>query len=477
MKKTKIIATLWPATNNEKTLEKIYKAWVNIIRFNFSHANYEDSLKSIEVINKLNTSGKTNLSLLLDTKWPEIRTWNIENKNIYKKWDVFKIYTDPNHKIGHNDLFCDYETLSKDIEVWKNIVIDSGLLWVKVLEKHKSFVKVRANNFAEIWSRRHVNLPWVKLRLPWITKKDVSDIEFAIKNNFDFIAASFIRHWDNVKEIKELFEKHKVDNIKIISKIENQEAIDNLDSIVKESDWLMVARWDLWIEVPIKKLALYQREIVKKTKAAWKFVIIATHLLETMIENPFPTRAESSDIFNSIMQKPDCLMLSWETAIGSFPVESVKMMTSIIKEAEKSIVYSHKDFSLSWINKRDEEKKLLIKSWIYSWEDLKAKCMIILTKTWKLAKIASSFRPNIKVYAFTNREKSVKIMNSYFWIDPIFHDNWDPNDYSKNLELSIRFLISKKLLKLEDRVIAINDIQKSWKEIPVMEIVNVSDLI
>lgn len=475
-KRTKIIATIWPVSDNEEMLVWLYNAWVNIIRFNFSHSNYKDSQKSIDLINSLNKTWKTNLSLLLDTKWPEIRTWKLESPIFYKTWDEFKIHV-TNNKMWDRDIFCDYEYLAEDVEIWKNVIIDSGLLSVKVLEKHNDYILVKADNDCEIWSTRHVNLPWVKLKMPWVTNKDKKDILFALKNNFSFIAASFIRNASNVIEIKDLFEEHSYKNCKIISKIENQEAIDNIEEIISESDWIMVARWDLWIEVPIEKLAVYQRDIVEKSKLLGKFVIIATHLLETMITNPFPTRAESSDVFNSILQCPDSLMLSGETAIWKFPIETIEIMTKIIIEAEKYAEYDHKDFLNDWLNKRDIEKKFLIKSWIYIWEKLDAKCLIVFTKSWLLAKLASWFRPRIPVYAFTNNKSSVGIMNSYFWINGLFLDWWNKDDYNEILEKALLILKNNHILGYEDKVIVINDKQKNGVEIPVMEIINVKEFL
>ena len=476
MKKTKIIATIWPATSNEKKLIGLYNAWVNIIRFNFSHANYEEAKEKIKIINKINEEGLTNLSLLIDTKWPEIRTWELKEKNTYKKSEIFKIYTDEKIKLKQKDLYCDYPYITQDLKRWDNIVIDSWLLNVKVLNTKKWYIEVKALNNAEIWSKRHINLPWTDLRLPWITKKDKKDIIFALENDFSFIAASFIRTAENVKEIKKILKQYNKTKVKIIAKIENQQWIDNIDEIIEESDWIMVARWDLWIEVPIEKLALYQREIIEKAKIAWKFIIIATHLLETMIYNPFPTRAESSDIFNSILQKPDCLMLSWETAIWRYPVSTVEMMTKIIKESEKNLKYEHSNYSNKWLSIRNIEKKLLIRSGIYIWEELWVKAMILLTKSWLLARIASAFRPWIKVYAFTKYKSSVKTMNSLFWIEPIFLKNWNQENFDKTLKEAIKYLQNKKIIKKEDKVVAINDLQTQLKEIPIMEIVSLNDI-
>lgn len=474
MKKTKIIATMWPAINSESKIISLYKAWVNVIRFNFSHAKYEDVLKTMEIINRLNNQWITKLSFLLDTKWPEIRTWDLESKISYKKWDVFKIYIDKK-KRDWNNLFCDYKYIINDSKKGNIIKIDSWLFDCKVTEINKNHLLVKALNDAEIWSRRHINLPWIKLKLPWVTKKDKEDIIFWINNNISFIAASFIRNKENLKDIRQLLKKHNAENIKIISKIENEEWLDNLKEIVEASDWVMVARWDLWIEVPIEKLPVYQKTIVKSCFNHWKFSIIATQLLETMMESSFPTRAETSDVFNSVFQWADCLMLSWETAIWKYPVKVVEIMSSIIKEAEAIKTYKHNDFSTKWLRIEDIEKKILIKSCIYIWEELNAKAIIIFTKTWLLAKLTSSFRPNIPVIAFTNSRESVYSMNSLFGIDPIKLDWYDKKNYEKTLEIAINYLKINKLVSKKDTIVTIYDIKKNNNDISTIKIINIKD--
>lgn len=473
MKKTKIIATVWPATNTEEKLIELYKAWVNIIRFNFSHADYEWAKKTADLIKKLNKNWTTNLSLLLDTKWPEIRSGNVENKITIKEWDKFKIYVNESKLEWETSIFCDYENLIEDVNVWQDIIIDSWLLNTTVLSKTQDYVVVEAQNWAIIWSRRHINLPWVKLKLPWVTERDVIDINFALDNEFDYIAASFVRNKTWIDDIKELFAKKNDTHIKLISKVENQEAIENIDDIIKYSDWIMIARWDLWVEVPIEKLSVYWREILEKSKNLWKFVIVATHLLETMIDNPFPTRAETSDVFNSVLLQPDCLMLSWETAIWKYPIEAVKMMVKVAREAENYLKHSHRDYSNEWLCERDIEKKLLIKSGIYTWEELNANALVILTKSWLLARLASAFRPDIKVFAFTKYESSVRIMNSLFWINPIYLEKWKSENYIETMDWAINYLVQNNLIKKDCKIIAINDIQRNGKEIPIMEVVNV----
>lgn len=476
MNKTKIIATLWPSLDNEKKIIAAYKAGLNIVRFNFSHAEYKPTLKIKHMIDELNEKGKTKISFMLDTKWPEIRIWDIDGVVRYKKWDVFKIYIKKEDISEPSSIRCDYPYILQDLKVGKKITIDSWIFKVKIIKKHTNALEVKALNSGEVKSRRHVNLPWVKLRFDSLSQKDIDDISFAAKNNFHFIAASFIRNKSNVIEIRQLLDSQGGKNIKIISKIENQEWIDNLDEIIYESDGIMVARGDLWIEVPIEKLWKYQKEMIHKCKELGKFVIVATHFLESMIELPFPTRAETSDVFHTVLEQPDCIMLSGETAVWKFPIQSIKMMSKVTREAEKTLVYKHKDFSDMWLRERDVEKKHMIKSGIYLWEELKAKALIVFTKTGKLARLASAYRPKLPVYAFTKFESTEKYTNILYWITPLFLPNWVQENYHKNLEFALKILTEKKFISSNDKIIVVNDIQKDDIEIPVLEVINMKDL-
>lgn len=471
MKKTKIIATVWPVTESKEQLEKMYISWVNIIRFNFSHATFEGAKPIVERIKELNQEWKTQLSLLLDTKWPEIRTGRVEKKIELIAWNVVKIVVDE-AKRWENDIFCDYPYLLEDIKVGENIIIDSGLCNVKVCEIYDDFLIWEALNTCTLWSKRHINLPGVKLKLPGITSKDKEDVLFAIENDYDFIAMSFVRNKENIQELRDILKEYSATHIKIISKIENQEAIENLEEIIQHSDGVMVARWDLWIEVPIEKLPFYQKEIAKLCLKYGKFFIIATHLLETMIENPFPTRAEVSDIYNSVISSADCTMLSGETTTGKYPIEAIQMMTKVIMETEKSILNIHNDFSNDGLTTRDIEKKSLIKHAISIAEELDAKAIIILTKTGLLARLAAAFRPNIDVYAFTKSIKSLNFMNILYWIKPKLLESWN-DDYMNNVEWAIEKLKKENNFMAWDKVIAVSDIQKHGKEYPIIEIIEV----
>ena len=475
MKKTKIIATIWPVTSNEEDIVKMYTSWANIIRFNFSHADYDNCSLLLNRIDKLNNSWKTKLSKLLDTKWPEIRTWTIQWQISYNIWDEFKIFVKDESLVSDKNIFCDYPYLTEDINIWDIIRIDSGLFDVEVLEKYENYVLVKAKNNAVIWSKRHINLPWIRLKLPWITEKDKEDILFWINNGFDFIAASFIRNKENIDEVRQFLQANNAAHIKIISKIENQEAIDNMDEIIENSDWVMVARGDLWIEVPLEKLPIYQKYIVQKCRKFWKISIIATHFLETMIDSYYPTRAEVNDIFNSILQKTDAIMLSWETAVWKYPIKCINVMKSIAEEAESFIKYTYEEFDFCGITQRDYEKKLLIRSAFSIWDDLGIKAVLIFTKSWLLARFASSFRSDVPIYAFSDQESSIHYMTALFGVSPIHI--WLENYPWTILEDSTKKLLDMGKLSKEDKIISITDIAKNENEIPSMQILNIDDII
>lgn len=474
MKKTKIIATHGPVIQWEKDLLALYDAWVNIIRFNFSHARHDSVREVLKIMRVNNRNGRAALSMLLDTKGPEIRTGDLREKQEYKKWDVFKFYikADVFHEDG-SSLFCDYPYLWEDAFKWQIIDIDSWLFQVKVVSIHDNYLEVEAQNDASITSRRHVNLPWVHLKMPGITDKDKLDVQFAVEESMDFIAMSFVRSKENVEELRRYLKELWGEKIKIISKIENQQGIDNLSEIINVSDGIMVARWDLGIEVPIEKLPMYQSNMVRDTLAAGKFTIIATHLLESMIDNPFPTRAEVSDIYNCVMQRSDAIMLSGETAAGKYPIKSVKVMSATIWEAEANVEISHRDFREDGLTQRDIEKKALIKWAIYAGEELWVQGIFVFTKSGKLARLASSFRPNLPVYAFTMNIQSLAYMNILYGVHPYILDNWD-DKFTENIYSAIDICKAEKVLKPWDKIMLVNDVQKWDREIPIVELMEIT---
>jgi len=411
MKKTKIIATVGPASEQLDQLAALYDAGVNIIRFNFSHAYYDEAEFRIKNIKELNASGRAKLSMLLDTKGPEIRTGDKPEKYQYQTGERFKMVVKKEDVDSNQTLFCDYPHIVEDMNIGDIIVIDSGVFNVKIVEKNAGHLVVEALNSALIGSRRHINLPGLHLKMPGLVDQDRQDVLFGIKHGFHFIAMSFVRNAANVQELRTYLDENGGKHIKIMSKIETQEAIDNIDEIIEASDGIMVARGDLGIEIPIEKLPTYQRMIVEKCQKKGKFHTIATHLLESMIENPFPTRAEVSDVFNAVRQRPDTLMLSGETAMGKFPIQAAQMMNRVIVEAETTVNNKHHDFDDVIFTEEGAIKKALIRNGLFLSEQLKAKAMIVFTKSGALARFAAALRPNLPVYAFTMHPETAYYAN------------------------------------------------------------------
>lgn len=469
LKKTKIIATQGPATAWREKLKELYDAWVNIIRFNFSHVNYDFFQENINAIKDLNNTWETNLSMLLDTKWPEIRTKKTDEIVYLEKGEKFMLTSlsreDNIDKKAMKLVVCNYEYIVPDLEIWSLVDIDSWLLKARVIDKNEWELICEALNSHRITSLRHLNLPWTKIKLPGITDSDKDDIEFWIKNDYDFIALSFVRNKSNIEELRDFLKQKGWESIKIISKIESQEALENIDEIIEGSDGIMIARWDLWVEIPFETLPMVQKMIADKSKAAWKFFIVATQMLESMIINPIPTRAEVTDIFNACMQKADATMLSGETAAWNYPISAALEMKKIIKATESQITYKHDYFSRDlWIH---NHKKLLVKDSIYTAEDLWAKAIMVFTNSWFMAKTASAFRPNLPVFAFSFDEKVRKSLNICFGLKNFVIEK-KSND--ETVDTATKLLKEKWLLENGDKFLVIYD-KIIWdKTVPTIQI-------
>lgn len=340
---TAIIMTIGPATNTEEQLIKCYENGIRILRFNFPHYTQETTKRDVDIIHSVEKKVGGKFQLLLDMAWPEIRSGYLETAISYTIGELFKIYTDES-KRDAKWLFCDYPSLVTDVKIGGIIKIDAGLLEVEVVEKWPAlgepgseYIVVKALNDFVVGSRRHINLPGIHYNLPAITTTDKENVLFAIKEKFDYIALSFTRKADDVTELRNFLKANDGEIIKIIAKIENQEGIDNVADIIDVSDMVMVARGDLGTELPVETIPMHQMNIIKICKIKNTPVIVATQMLESMINNPIPTRAEVSDIFYAVREGAEYLMLSWETAIGKYPIECIQVMNKVIREAEKYI--------------------------------------------------------------------------------------------------------------------------------------------
>lgn len=340
MKKTKIICTMGPNTNDREVLKKLVENGMDIARFNFSHGDYEEQLSRIKLLKSVREELGLPIAMLLDTKGPEIRTGLLkdEKKVTLKEGQTYTLTTRDvigDDKIGH----ISYEGLPGDLEIGNSILIDDGLIGLEVTELTDTDIICKVINGGELGMRKGVNVPNVSIRLPGITEKDKQDILFGIEQGFDFIAASFVRNAACISEIKELLREYHAD-ISVIAKIENAEGVEHLDEIIMASDGIMVARGDLGVEIPPEEVPYIQKRMIQKCNDCYKPVITATQMLDSMIRNPRPTRAEVTDVANAIYDGTDAIMLSGETAMGKYPVEAVKMMSQIAKNTEAHLNYA-----------------------------------------------------------------------------------------------------------------------------------------
>lgn len=401
MRKTKIVCTIGPASESVEKLVELINAGMNVARLNFSHGSHEEHAARIKSIREASEKTGKTVAILLDTKGPEIRTLDFEGgqAELITGNEVI-ITTEP--VVGTAEKFAvSYEGLIDDVHVGSKILIDDGLIGLEVIGIEGNDIRTKVLNSGLVKNKKGVNVPNVRVNLPGITEKDISDIEFGIEQNVDFIAASFVRKASDVLEIRELLGKHGAEYIQIIPKIENQEGIDNIDEILEVSDGLMVARGDMGVEIPPEEVPIVQKLLIKKCNNLGKPVITATQMLDSMQRNPRPTRAEASDVANAILDGTDAIMLSGETAAGSYPIESVSMMNSIALRIEKSLQYEE------LFKKRQRENKGTItdaigQSVAATALNLKVAAIIAPTESGHTAKMISKYRPKAPILAITS---------------------------------------------------------------------------
>ena len=398
--RTKIICTIGPASNKTTILKKLHKAGMNVARINMSHATHNDAKEIIDSINQINSSVAGSISkigILLDTQGPEIRTGDTSLPIELKVGDKVTLTVRDEIDVETSSIKVNYKGLIESVNVGSQITVDNGLINFKVLSKQSETLLCKVIHGGKIGSKRHVNLPGVRINMPSITTKDVQDIEFGIKNSVDFIAASFVRSEKDLNILEQILSKKK-SKAKIIAKIENQEGLDNIENISKSAWGIMVARGDLGIETSLTDLPNIQRKIMYSCAVHGKRSIVATHLLESMINNPTPTRAEVTDIANAIYEGADALMLSGETSVGKYPIECVQFLKSLSLKTEQfktlgyeSNLVTHSD----WESIATAAKNLS--------ESIKADGIIAITRTGDTANYISNAKPNgIPIFTFTN---------------------------------------------------------------------------
>ncbi|MFR7764072.1 MAG: pyruvate kinase [Anaerococcus obesiensis] len=422
LKKTKIVCTIGPASQSPEVLEQLIKNGMNVARLNFSHGSHEEHLEKIKTIKRIRRKLNVPLGLMLDTKGPEIRIGKFEEKEYFlKPDDIFTLTT--RNIVGNKDIVSvSYEGLPQDVEKGSIISVDDGLIQLEVIEiKDGTEIVCRVQNNGVISNNKGVNLPGRVTNLPAITPKDVDDIKFGIENGIDMIAASFVRKKEDIYDIRKVLEDHGGEDILIISKIESQEGVDNADEIIEASDGIMVARGDLGVEIRTELIPLVQKEIIRKCNKAAKPVITATQMLDSMQRNPRPTRAETTDVANAIIDGTDCVMLSGETAAGKYPVEAVKTMRDICITTELSDDFEENIYQTE-IDRKITTTNAISKSTCTIASQLRAKAIITCTASGNTAKAVSKFRPRTNIIACTIDEKVARRLSVSWGVYPIIVD-------------------------------------------------------
>ncbi|NGY84103.1 pyruvate kinase [Bacillus megaterium] len=420
MRKTKIVCTIGPASESVEKLVELINSGLNVCRLNFSHGDFEEhGARIVNIREAAKQTGKT-VGILLDTKGPEIRTNTMENGAIELE-EGSEIIVSMTEVVGTTEKFSiTYPGLIDDVHVGSKILLDDGLIGLEVLDINKTDgeIKTKVLNPGTLKNKKGVNVPNVSVNLPGITEKDASDIVFGIEQGIDFIAASFVRRASDVLEIRELLEKHNAAHIQIISKIENQEGVDNIKEILEVSDGLMVARGDLGVEIPAEEVPLVQKDLIKQCNALGKPVITATQMLDSMQRNPRPTRAEASDVANAIFDGTDAIMLSGETAAGSYPVEAVQTMHSIASRAEQALNYSE------ILQQRSKQVGPSItdaigQSVVHTALNLNASAIVAPTESGYTAKIVSKYRPQSPIVAVAANDSVARRLSLVWGVTPV----------------------------------------------------------
>ena len=419
LKKTKIVCTIGPASENPDVLEQLILNGMNVARLNFSHGSHEEHLEKIKTIRRLRRKLNKPIAIMLDTKGPEIRTGNYNVKEIFlKPDDIFTLTT--RDVMGSQDIVSvTHKGLPQDVSIGSEIYIDDGLVQLEVIDiKDGTDVVCRVQNNGVLSDHKGVNLPGSKTNLPSITPKDVDDIKFGIENGIDLIAASFVRKKEDVYDIRKVLEDHGGEDIKIISKIESQEGVDNIEEVIEASDGIMVARGDLGIEIKTELIPGVQKDIIRRCNASAKPVITATQMLDSMIRNPRPTRAETTDVANAIIDGTDCVMLSGETAGGKYPVQAVKTMRDICITTELSDDFIEKVYNNKVITRRNTTNSIA-RSTCQIARELDAKAIISCTSSGNTSRVISKFRPRTTIVAATTTDYVARQLSIVWGVYPL----------------------------------------------------------
>lgn len=447
MRKTKIICTLGPSTDNPEILEQLVEEGMNVARFNFSHGAHEIHEKRFEQLKKIRERKNSPVAFLLDTKGPEVRLGDFENGGV--NLEAGQMFTLTGEQVMGNELIASvsYSGLSKDVDVGARILIDDGLVELVVISVKYPEIQCIVRNSGYISNHKGVNAPGIRLGLEYLSQRDKDDIIFAIEHGFDFIAASFTRNAEDIREMRRFLLKNGGDGIEIIAKIENREGVDDIDAIIEAADGIMIARGDMGVELPEEEVPIVQKMIIKKVYGAGKRVITATQMLDSMMKNPRPTRAETADVANAIYDGTSAIMLSGETAAGKYPVESLKTMVKIADRTERDIDYRKRFFHRERKANPDIADATCHATCTTA-HDLNARAIISVSKSGRSARMISRYRPDCDIIGCATDERVWRQMSLSWGVTPVLLE--EKKDVFELFKHAVGVAKGQNLLKSDD---------------------------
>src|SRR6266436_3474926 len=463
LRRTRIIATLGPATDSAEMIARLIDAGVDIFRLNMSHAPHDWVRRVVGDIRATAKSCKRFIGIMMDTQGPAIRTGDLPVPMNLQPGQKFTLTVRGERSEEERSVDVNYENFVNDIDTGDVVLIDNGAIQMKVLAKSGNKVECEVLTEGKLGSRRHINLPGVKVSLPALTAKDMADVKLGSELGLDFIALSFVREARDLMQLRELLSDSK-EQPQIIAKIEDQEAVKNLESIVQEADAVMVARGDLGIEIPYEELPIIQRAIVKACQRLGRPVIIATHMLESMIESPMPTRAEVTDVANAVFEQADAIMLSGETTVGKYPVKCIEVFDRIARRIERSggaKFFEHAEMATP--------RQKLVKSAVVMANELKADAILVFTRHGHMARHTAWLRPRYSpIYAICEWPGVADSLSLNWGVRALVHP-FDHDRPEKTIETALQFLVGRGILKPGNTTVVISSISAGEQIIDVVE--------
>ncbi|HVZ66396.1 MAG TPA: pyruvate kinase [Lacunisphaera sp.] len=467
LRRTKVIATLGPVTESEAMLVKLIEAGVDVVRLNMAHAKHDWTRMIIRRIRAASREAGREIAIMMDIKGPEIRTGDLEVPLELQAGEIFDFTVKPGAEREHAEeirsVDVNYRDLVNDIKVGDTVLVDSGLIRLQVLEKHDAHIRCRVLTPGSLTSRRHINLPGVHVNLPAFTLKDKGDTAVGIEEGIDFVALSFVREASDIEQLR-AFLKERGSRARIVAKIEDQSAIDNLDDIIRATDVLMVARGDLGIEVPLQDLPIIQHRAVRTCLAVGRPVIIATHMLESMINQPMPTRAEITDVANAVYEQADCVMLSGETTVGKYPLECIKVIDAISRRVEEELA---EDFPEPAVFVSERMK--IFRSAVVLANELPRSLILVFTRHGtNAAGIAAHRPPHAPILAMTDSIETVRHLRMVRSVEPFLLGEF--GEPEETIEKATAMLLRLGRIKDGDKLIIVSDIQTKDRRIDSIQL-------